>query len=405
MSESTLSFEKFIQAPSSQVYRAFTNATALREWMCDGATVVPRPGGRFYAWWNAGYYACGEYTKAQPDQAVAFTWHGRGQSVDTQVHITIAEKGGGALLKLAHSVQGTGSQAEKARQDFRSEWPRSLENLASVLESGQDLRFVRRPMLGIQFNEFNPEIAKKLSVPVKEGIRLDDVIAGMGAAAAGLTKDDVLISMAGRPAHDFASLTAALQGCQAGDTVEVVFYRGPEKKTVQMQLSGRPLPEIPDTPAEMARRAREIAEADLSKLEQVLGSISEAEAAYKPAPEEWSVKEILAHLIHSERGLQSLVTDMYAGYERVADDFGGNIDAAVMATVSAFPTLAELLQEYKRSCAETNALIAAAPPEFVARKGSYTRLGYYCLDTTGSHVLTHLEQIEAAVQAARKAKV
>jgi uncharacterized protein YndB with AHSA1/START domain len=404
MSDNTITFEKFIQALPSQVYQAFTNATALREWMCDGATVVPRPGGRFYAWWNAGYYACGEYTKAQPDQAVAFTWLGREQAAGTEVHITIEEKDGGSLLRLVHNVQGSGERTEKTLDDFRAEWPRSLENLASVLESGQDLRFVKRPMLGIQLTEFNPQIAEKLSVPVQEGIRLEDVIAGMGAAAAGLRKDDVLVSMAGRSAYDFASLTAALQGCQAGDTVEVVFYRGPEKKTVQMQLSGRPLPEIPTTPAEMAQGAWEIAEADLSKLEQALGSITEAEASYKPAPEEWSVKEILAHLIHSERGLQSLVTDMYAGYERVADDFGGNIDAAVIATVSAYPTMAELLLELKRSSAETNALIAAAPPEFVARKGSYTRLGYYCLDKTGSHILTHLEQIEAAVQDSRRAK-
>jgi uncharacterized protein YndB with AHSA1/START domain len=405
MSENTLSFEKFIQAVPSQVYHAFTNATALREWMCDGATVIPRSGGRFYVWWNAGYYACGEFTKAEPNHLLAFTWQGRGQAANTEVQIIIEEKDGGALLHLAHSVQGTIPQTEKALEDFRSEWPRSLENLASVLENGQDLRFVKRPMLGIQITEFNPEIAEKLAVPVQEGIRLDDVIAGMGAAAAGLTKDDVLTSMAGRPVLDFASLTAALQGCQAGDTVEVVFYRGPEKKTSQMQLSGRPLPEIPATPAEMARRAWKIVKADLSKLEQALGSITETEASYKPAPVEWSVKEILAHLIHSEREFQSSVTDIYSGYERVADDFSGNIYARVAATVAAYPTLAELLQELKHSSAETNALIAAAPAEFVARKGSYTRLGYYCLDTTGSHILTHLEQIEAAVQAAREAKV
>jgi uncharacterized protein YndB with AHSA1/START domain len=32
------------------VYRAFTNSTALREWLCDTATVSPRLGGGFTAW-------------------------------------------------------------------------------------------------------------------------------------------------------------------------------------------------------------------------------------------------------------------------------------------------------------------------------------------------------------------
>jgi uncharacterized protein YndB with AHSA1/START domain len=404
MPDHTLTFEKYIQAPPFLVYNAFTNASALREWMCDGATVAPHPGGRFYAWWNAGYYACGEFTKAEPNKSVAFTWQGRGQVASTEVQIEIGEKDRGTLLHLTHSVRSSGPAAEQALDDFRNEWPRSLENLASVLESGQDLRFVKRPMLGIQLNDFNAEIAKKLGIPVQEGIRLDEVIAGMGAAAAGLSKDDVLTNMAGRPVHDFASLSAALQGCQAGDTVEVVFYRGPEKKAAQMQLSARPLPEIPATSAEMARRAREIVEADLSKLEQVLKSITEPEADYKPSPEEWSVKEILAHLIHSEREFQSFTSDLISGYERVADDFGGNIDARVTATVFVHPTLTELLDVFKRSTAETNALIAAAPPEFVTRKGSYTRLGYSCLDSTASHILGHLAQIEATVQAARQAK-
>ena len=44
----TLTCQRTIQAPLDQVYRAFTNAQALREWFCDVATVVPRIGGRVY---------------------------------------------------------------------------------------------------------------------------------------------------------------------------------------------------------------------------------------------------------------------------------------------------------------------------------------------------------------------
>jgi uncharacterized protein YndB with AHSA1/START domain len=403
MSPEKLTFEQHIQAPTALVYRAFTNASALKEWMCDGATLSPRPGGRFYAWWNAGYYACGEFTTLELDRSLSFTWQGRGQVPATQVQLSLQETEGGTGLTLTHTVEGSGPDVERTLDDFRREWPRSLENLASILETGEDLRYTRRPMLGIVLNDFDAKIAAKLGVPVTEGVRLDGVVDGMGAQAAGLQKDDVLISMAGKPVRDFSSLTVALNGKQAGEQVEVVFYRGAELKKVQMQLSGRPLPEIPNTPSDMANRAREIFQKDLAELEPALQGLTEEEASYKPSPEEWSVKEVLAHLIHSEREFQSTISDMYSGQERVADDFTGNLNARVAATVVAYPRLLDLLEELKRSLAETNALIAAAPQDFVARKGSYTRLGYYSLDSSNSHILDHMGQIKAVVESARQA--
>ena len=46
MAEKILKFETYIPARPEQVFYAFTNASALREWLCDLATVDPRPGGR-----------------------------------------------------------------------------------------------------------------------------------------------------------------------------------------------------------------------------------------------------------------------------------------------------------------------------------------------------------------------
>ena len=60
-----LTFEQTIQAPIDQVYRAFTNATALREWLCDTATVDARPGGRVYLAWISNYYRRGRLHPAR----------------------------------------------------------------------------------------------------------------------------------------------------------------------------------------------------------------------------------------------------------------------------------------------------------------------------------------------------
>ena len=73
MSEQTLSFTQQVKAPAEVVYRAFTNATALREWLCDVATVSPHPGGRLYLWWTSGFYTSGSFTQAEEGKKVAFS--------------------------------------------------------------------------------------------------------------------------------------------------------------------------------------------------------------------------------------------------------------------------------------------------------------------------------------------
>ena len=55
----------------------------------------------------------------------------------------------------------------------------------------------------------------------------------------------------------------------------------------------------------------------------------------------------------------------------------------------------------KRHEAETVAMLAALPPEFMAHKGSFWRLAFITLGSP-EHFQTHLGQIRAAIEAARK---
>ena len=395
--------KRTVNAPPAEAYRAFTRAVALREWMCDVATTDVRVGGRLYFWWNSGYYTSGEFTALEPDKEVAFTWHGRGEPGTTQVQVSFAATEGGTEVTLTHSGFGAGPEWDEPRQDSEHGWGIGLENLQSVLETGQDLRLVCRPMLGINLDEFNAEIAAKLGVPVTEGIRLVGVLEGMGAQAAGLQKDDVLVSLGGKPATDFPTLVNALQDRRAGDTVEVAFYRGGEKKTVAMKLSPRPLPEVPPTPAALAETMRKLYADFQAELTACLAGITEAEAAHHPAHGEWSALETLGHLIAVERENQTWITDLLNDDERWSDRFENPAaaPARVGATAAAYPTLAALVEELRRSQAEVVAMLAALPPEFVAHKGSYWRLGTNLLQQPLDHVREHCAQVGAAVQAAR----
>ena len=402
MTTETLEFVRVLNAPAALVYRAFTNSSTLREWFCDAALADPRPDGRLYFWWNSGYYASGEFTAVTKETHIAFTWYGRNEPAPTQVAIALAAEGDGTRITLTHSGLGAGEAWIETSNQFQRGWELGLENLASLLETGQDQRFVRRPMLGVTVGEFDSDLAARLGVPVTKGIRLDGVIDGMGAKAAGLQQDDVIVGIGGSDVVDWASLTAALQDRQADDEVEVAFYRGAERQSTTMVLSRRPLPELPATAQDLSDAVCHLYDELDAELEELFQGVSEEAALFRPAPEAWSAKETLAHLIASERWLHGWVTDMIGGNEPWYDDWGGNVPARHAAVLAVYPTVVALLEELKRCELETVALLAALPPEFVARKGSYTRLGYHMLESPGMHPRQHLEQIRDALKAAKR---
>jgi len=400
MSTQTLSFKQLVKTSSENAYRAFTNATDLRRWLCNVATVVPRPGGRLYMWWNSGYYTSGEFKIAESGEKAAFSWFGKEDPGASEVQVTFNAQNGGTLVTVDHSGLGFGEEWSETISEIEKGWKSALENLASVVATGEDIRFVSRPMLGIIVDEFNEQIAKKMGLPITEGIRLGGTVKGMGAQVVGLQQNDVLVSMGGKPTVDFETLDQVLNAHRAGDTIEIVFYREAEKQSLMMTLSGRPIPEIPPTAQGLADAVAVLYKDIETMLDEFLTGVSEAEASFKPSPSEWSIKGNLAHFIHGERFNLQYFTELVSGYQRFADDYGGNIDVEIEATIASYPTLQDLVQEYKTIMDETLYFLTHLPEEFVANKGAYWQLAYGLLQDP-YHINIHLEQMQAALEAAR----
>jgi uncharacterized protein YndB with AHSA1/START domain len=396
----TVKIEKFIQAPPDEVYRSFTNSTALRDWICEVATAVAEPGGRLYMCWPGEYYTSGEYIQLEKDKSISFSWLGRGEPRSTRVDVTLKKQRGGTLVKLAHREIGKGEKWELIRQTYLKEWKNALENLASVLGEGPDLRITKRPMLGIILTDYDAKIAAMLEIPVAYGTRLGDVVDGMGAQKAGLQKDDVIIAMDGHELIAGTTLGSTLAGKHAGDVVEVAFYRGAEKRTARMTLSGRPIPTIPTSAAGLAEQVGQIYHQYEAQIDELFGKATEAECSHKPSSTEWSAKEVLAHLIHSELGWQNYASEVIGGHEGAYDGFGGNIQARIDATLEVYPTKDDLLQELKDHDRESISMLANIPDEFLAHKGRYWKLVYQA-NQNPYHLQAHLEQMKAAIQSAR----
>jgi len=128
-----LIFNQLIAAPPAQVFRAFTNASAMCEWLCDMATLEPQPGGRIYIKWSGSYYAAGEFLQVEPERLVTFTWQGRAEPKPTQVTVNIRPAQKGTRLRLVHRSLGRTAAWDQIAAEYEKGWLSSLENLAHVL--------------------------------------------------------------------------------------------------------------------------------------------------------------------------------------------------------------------------------------------------------------------------------
>lgn len=397
LSTATQPIEITLQAAPALVYRAWSNSSVLREWLCDIATSAPHVGGHIFLGWHSGFSTHGTFTHLKPEKEIVFSWRGVFDQAMTEVAVTLEPAGTGTRMTLVHrGLEQFADPAETAAR-FEQEWRVSLPNLVSVLDDGPDLRITQRPMLGVMITDFNAEIARQLGVPVAEGVRLGGVIDGMGAQAAGLQKDDVIISVSEIPIDDFGKLGQAISGQKAGDILQVIYYRGAEMKTAQMKLSSRHIPNIPATPAELAERLRSLYGEAAARLDESLAGVSADEAARCPAPNEWSAMQTIAHLIHTERGWQNGINEIVGGEEAHYDGYFDNLPMRIDATLAAYPALPDLVEELKRLFAETCAMIALLPEDFLARKGSYWRLGFTAMNFS-NHLNEHLAQIKAALE-------
>src|SRR5690606_41960932 len=106
----TLTFSKLLPAPPEQVYRAFTNEVALREWLVDHAHVDDRVDGPLFLGWDrpSYYYAVGRFTRLDPPRPVAFAWQGLGGPGATPATVDPEEEGNGGLVTAAAYPMGMG---------------------------------------------------------------------------------------------------------------------------------------------------------------------------------------------------------------------------------------------------------------------------------------------------------
>lgn len=387
----TLTVSRIIQAPAPLVYSAFTDRDWIRDWLADDAHLRAEVGGHLLLLWNPDKRVFGTYMALEENRRATFTWSSPEEPADCQIDVQLDEQNGKTRLTLTQ----TGVLVTDAQQ---AEWEKRLHVLAVMLETGADTRITERVIIGIYPAAFNAEVATKLGVPVHEGTRVNGLVPGLGAEKAGIQPDDVVVAMNGTPVTTNMPMNLIVADNKPGDAVEVIFYRGSERHTVNLTLSGYPVPAIPATFGALGDQYETTYGELDSEIAALFADVTEAQAGQSPAEGEWSANQVMAHLILSERWLQHWLGGLMQGPEIAG--YTANTPARIAGVTATFPTTATLLAELCRSHAETVALLRAVPIEYAERKNNLWWMVFE-MDGFVPHTRQHIQQISEALAAAR----
>ncbi|HYI79287.1 MAG TPA: trypsin-like peptidase domain-containing protein [Thermoleophilaceae bacterium] len=125
----------------------------------------------------------------------------------------------------------------------------TVKGLLPTLKQGEE---VERAYIGIQMIGVSEDIARDFNLAADQGALVQEVVEDGPADKAGLraggtsTGDgiraggDLIVEVDGEEVKTPDDVPAAIADAKPGDEVEVVFYRGDERKTVEVELGKRP---------------------------------------------------------------------------------------------------------------------------------------------------------------------
>jgi serine protease Do len=154
------------------------------------------------------------------------------------------------------------------------------------VEEKQERRNEKQGWLGVAIQDVTPRIAREKDLHVKSGALVNDVTGESPAGKAGIREEDVIVEFNGKSIEESDDLRSAVRSAAPGEKATVTFYRGPEKKSLQVTLGKAPrrefafsfhgpgdvrIPPIPPIPPMRMFRSRGILGLTLSELNGQLG--------------------------------------------------------------------------------------------------------------------------------------
>ncbi|MDP2211296.1 MAG: PDZ domain-containing protein, partial [Candidatus Aquicultor sp.] len=96
------------------------------------------------------------------------------------------------------------------------------------------------PYMGIQGSNIDDVLIDTSKLAVSDGAIVLDVLKGTPAEKAGLKKNDVITAIDGKKISTMDQLLVEIRQKKVGDKIELTYYRGKDKKTVELTLVEKP---------------------------------------------------------------------------------------------------------------------------------------------------------------------
>lgn len=149
-----------------------------------------------------------------------------------------------ALLSILTLAAAAAVRADEPTDDQR----RALREVVrlgecpevKVLGSGvRVLSLSPRGFLGVEASNLTPELRRHFGVPEDAGVLLARVVPGSAAEAAGLEVGDVVTRVGEEEITTVGRLGSAVRQADGGETVEIEYWRGGEKRATRATLEER----------------------------------------------------------------------------------------------------------------------------------------------------------------------
>ncbi|MEJ2541025.1 MAG: Do family serine endopeptidase [Gemmatimonadota bacterium] len=165
---------------------------------------------------------------------------------------------GGPMVDIEGRVVGINSAIASTTGFYQGYGFAIPINLARrVMEDLVEYGSVRRPRLGVQITDVEPEDAEVYELPNVSGVLVQNVPEDGPAADAGLEAEDVIVAIDGEPVTYVGQLQGRVAMYRPGDRVEVTVYRDGQPRDFTIRLGEAPLDEAAPSPAARTEAAEE----------------------------------------------------------------------------------------------------------------------------------------------------
>src|SRR6266566_3826084 len=159
---------------------------------------------------------------------------------------------GGPLVNLRGEVIGINTAIVATGQGIGFAIPANMVKrvTAQLMDRGK----VTRGWIGIAMEPLTTELAQSFGLREARGAVVARVYPGGPAAAAGIEKNDVVVTFEGVPIEDYRQLQRLSADAEVGKTVKIEIVRNRERRTIQLRVAEAPDRVSPDRPASPRER-------------------------------------------------------------------------------------------------------------------------------------------------------